>query len=117
MECVKRFFFLIALFNELKELLDNRSIKYVVQHKARLYIVPEEILRGDVSESLLKVQTCLEILELISTVYEDRRANLNQYQKNCASVRPWDFSPLFVFSGLKQFMDRVETIKVSHQMD
>lgn len=89
----------------------------VVQHQARLYIVPEEVLRGDVSESLLKVQTCLEILELFRTVYEDRRANLNQYQKNSASVRPWDFSPLFVFSGLNQFMDRVETIKVSHQMD
>lgn len=89
----------------------------MVQHQARLYIVPGEVLRGDLSESLLKVHTCLEILELFRIVYEDRRANLNQYQKNSIPVRPWDFSPLLVFSGLNQFMDRVKTIKVSHQMD
>lgn len=81
--------------------------------QARLYLVPEEILRGDASESLVKVQTCLETLELFRTVYEDRRANLDQYQKNGASVRPWDFSSLFIFSGLDQFLDRVKTLKVS----
>lgn len=69
------------------------------------------------SESLLKVQTCLEILELFKAVYEDHRSSMNQYQKNSASVRPWDFSPLFVFSGLNQFIDRVQTIKVSRQVD
>eukprot|EP00066_Takifugu_rubripes_P027828 XP_011617094.1 PREDICTED: dynein heavy chain 9, axonemal [Takifugu rubripes] len=79
--------------------------------QARLYLVPEEILRGEVSESLLKVQTSLEILELFRTIYEDRRANLNNYQKNGASVRPWNFSTLLVFSGLNQFMDRVKSIK------
>lgn len=66
------------------------------------------------SESLLKVQTSLEILELFRTIYEDRRANLNNYLKYGGSVRPWDFSTLLVFSGLNQFMDRVKSIKVSH---
>ncbi|KAM7371234.1 hypothetical protein PAMP_010722 [Pampus punctatissimus] len=50
--------------------------------QARVYVVPEEVLRGEVSESLLKVQTSLEILQLLRSTYEDRKANLVQYQRN-----------------------------------
>lgn len=78
-----------------------------------MYLVPEEVLRGEVAESLLKVQTSLEVLELFRSTYEDRKANLNQYQRNGSVVRPWDFSPLLVFSGLELFINRVKTIKVS----
>lgn len=59
------------------------------------------------------MQTSLDILQLFKSTYEDRRANLGQYQKNGSFVRPWDFSPLLVFSGLDCFIDRVRTIKVS----
>ncbi|XP_028263973.1 dynein axonemal heavy chain 9 isoform X2 [Parambassis ranga] len=79
--------------------------------QARAYLVPEEILKGELSESLLKVQTSLEVLQLFRSTYEDRRANLRQYQKNGSSVRPWDFSPLLVFSGFDQFVNRLQTIK------
>ncbi|TMS22638.1 hypothetical protein E3U43_012903 [Larimichthys crocea] len=79
--------------------------------QARVYLVPEEVLRGEVAESLLKVQTSLEVLELFRSTYEDRKANLNQYQRNGSVVRPWDFSPLLVFSGLELFINRVKTIK------
>ncbi|GAA6225045.1 dynein heavy chain 9, axonemal [Lates japonicus] len=79
--------------------------------QAQLYLVPEEVLRGEVSESLLKVQTSLEILQLFRSTYEDRRANLSQYQRNGRLVRSWDFSPLLVFSGFDHFIKRVKTIK------
>ncbi|XP_042364236.1 dynein heavy chain 9, axonemal [Plectropomus leopardus] len=93
---------LIVLLQETSNLLIQQ---------ARAYIVPEEVLRGEVSENLLKVQTSLEILQLFKSTYEDRRANLSQYQKNGNFVRPWDFSPLLVFSGLDCFINRVRTIK------
>lgn len=86
----------------------------MVQHQARLYLVPEEVLRVEVSESIQKVQTCLGILELFKNIYEDRCANLSQYQKNGASMSPWDFSSLLRLSGLNQFTDRLKSIKVSH---
>lgn len=70
-------------------------------------------MRGEVSESLLKVQASEEILQLFRSTYDDRRANLSQYQRNGSSVRPWDFSPVLVFSGLDRFTNRVKTIKVS----
>ncbi|KAG7239799.1 hypothetical protein INR49_028387 [Caranx melampygus] len=50
--------------------------------QAQLYLVPEEVLRGEVSENLLKVQISLEILQLFRSTYEDRRANLSKYQRN-----------------------------------
>uniref|UniRef100_A0A4W6G4C0 Dynein axonemal heavy chain 17 n=1 Tax=Lates calcarifer TaxID=8187 RepID=A0A4W6G4C0_LATCA len=95
---------LIVLLQEICNLLIQQ---------AQLYLVPEEVLRGEVSESLLKVQTSLEILQLFRSTYEDRRANLSQYQRNGRLVRSWDFSPLLVFSGFDHFIKRVKTIKVS----
>uniref|UniRef100_UPI003AAF1F9A dynein beta chain, ciliary-like n=1 Tax=Centroberyx gerrardi TaxID=166262 RepID=UPI003AAF1F9A len=79
--------------------------------QARVYLNPEEVLKGEVSESLLKVQTSLEILQLFRSTYEERRANLDQYQRNGRLVRPWDFSPLMVFSGLDCFIHRVKAIE------
>lgn len=78
-----------------------------------MYLVQEEVLRGEILESLLKVQTSLEILQLFRSTYEDRRANLSQYQRNGVFVRPWDFSPLLAFSGLERFINRIRTIEVS----
>ncbi|KAM9837728.1 LOW QUALITY PROTEIN: dynein axonemal heavy chain 9 [Aulostomus maculatus] len=79
--------------------------------QARLYLAPEELLKGDLSESHQKVQTSLEILQLFRSTYEERRANLSQYNKNGNLVRPWDFSPSLVFSGLDRFINRVKTIQ------
>uniref|UniRef100_G3NCH8 Dynein, axonemal, heavy chain 9 n=1 Tax=Gasterosteus aculeatus aculeatus TaxID=481459 RepID=G3NCH8_GASAC len=79
--------------------------------QARVYLVQEEVLRGEILESLLKVQTSLEILQLFRSTYEDRRANLSQYQRNGVFVRPWDFSPLLAFSGLERFINRIRTIE------
>lgn len=85
-------------------------------YQARMYLVPEDIVRGEVSESLQKVQTTLEVLILFKSTYEDRRANLRQYQRNGSLVRPWDFSPLLIFSGLDRFVNRVKIIKVSMEI-
>jgi hypothetical protein len=80
--------------------------------QARVYLSPEEVLKGDVSESLRKVQTSLDILNTFRLTYEEKRASLGQYQRKGREVRPWDFHPLMVFSGLDRFMDRVKTIEV-----
>ncbi|XP_068161051.1 dynein axonemal heavy chain 9 [Antennarius striatus] len=79
--------------------------------QARAYLVPDEILKGEVSETLLKVKTTLEILQLFRRTYEDCRLNLNRYQRNGSSVKSWDFSPLLVFSEFDQFTDRVKDIQ------
>ncbi|XP_041830036.1 dynein heavy chain 9, axonemal-like isoform X1 [Melanotaenia boesemani] len=79
--------------------------------QARAYLIAEEVLREEVSESLLRVQMSLEILQLFKSTYDDRRANLRQYQKNESLIKPWDFSPLLVFSRFDRFVNRVKSIK------
>ncbi|XP_068610643.1 dynein axonemal heavy chain 9 [Brachionichthys hirsutus] len=79
--------------------------------QARAYLVPDEVLKGEVSEALLKVETTLEVLQLFRGTYEDRRSNLSRYQRNESSVKPWDFAPLLVFSAFDQFTDRLKAIQ------
>nr|XP_061808009.1 dynein axonemal heavy chain 9-like isoform X2 [Nerophis lumbriciformis] len=75
------------------------------------YLAPDELLKGELSESLLKVKTCLEILELFRSIFEERRANLGQYQHNGSLVKPWDFPPNLVFFRLDCFVNRVKSIE------
>ncbi|KAI7796524.1 dynein, partial [Triplophysa rosa] len=81
--------------------------------QARSYLNPEDILKGDVMESLSRVQTAIDVLTHFKSTYEERKANLSQYQKNEKEVKPWDFSPLMVFAGLDHFMKRLRTIEVN----
>ncbi|XP_061561508.1 dynein heavy chain 9, axonemal isoform X3 [Phycodurus eques] len=77
--------------------------------QALVYLKPEELLKGEVPESLLKVKISLEIFELFKSIFEDCRTNLGQYQRNGSLVKPWDFSPTLVFSGLDSFINRVKS--------
>ncbi|KAL0984038.1 hypothetical protein UPYG_G00136240 [Umbra pygmaea] len=79
--------------------------------QARLYLIPDEVLKGDVLENLLKVQTSLDVLNTFRLVYNERKASLGQYQKEGRVVRQWDFNPLMIFSGLDCFINRVKTIE------
>lgn len=85
----------------------------ISNNQARVYLVPEEVLTGEPAESLLRLQTSLEVLRLFRSTYEDHRANLRKYQKNGIMVRRWDFSPTLVFSRLDQFISTLENIKVN----
>ncbi|KAL6475225.1 hypothetical protein MHYP_G00162650 [Metynnis hypsauchen] len=79
--------------------------------QARSYLNPEDILKGDVVESLARVQTALDVLTHFKSVFEDRRNSLSQYQRNGMEVKPWDFSPFMVFAGLDRFMERLKMIE------
>lgn len=94
----------------------RESFTYViVVCQARSFLNPEDILKGDVQESLSRVQMAIDVLTHFKSTYEDRRANLSQYQRNENEVKPWDFSPLLVFVGLDHFMKRLRTIEVSEE--
>uniref|UniRef100_A0A8C5D1B4 Dynein heavy chain 9, axonemal n=1 Tax=Gadus morhua TaxID=8049 RepID=A0A8C5D1B4_GADMO len=79
--------------------------------QARTFLSPEEVLKGELSETLPKVRAGLEVLQLFRETYSVSRANLSQYQRNGRTVPPWDFSPALVFSRLDRFIDRVQTVE------
>ncbi|MEQ2218473.1 hypothetical protein XENOCAPTIV_003683 [Xenoophorus captivus] len=83
----------------------------ISNYQANVYLGPEEVLKGETAESLLRVKTSLEVLQLFRSTYEDHRANLRKYQKNGTMVKPWDFSTLLIFSRLDQFIKRLQNIK------
>ncbi|XP_034049709.1 dynein heavy chain 9, axonemal [Thalassophryne amazonica] len=79
--------------------------------QATVYLNPDEVLKREAPESLLKVETSLEILHLFKDTYKERQANMHQYQTGKNMLRPWDFSPALIFSRLDQFINRVKTIQ------
>ncbi|KAJ0060498.1 hypothetical protein NL108_014189, partial [Boleophthalmus pectinirostris] len=88
-----------------------QEICNLLLQQAQAYLVPEELLRGEVSQSLEKLQTSLELLQMFRSTYEERRASLSQYQKNGQAPPPWDFSPHLVFTRLDLFIQRLNTVK------
>ncbi|XP_076856222.1 dynein axonemal heavy chain 9 [Brachyhypopomus gauderio] len=80
--------------------------------QARSYLNPEDILKGDVVESIARVQTTQDVLMHFKRSFEDRKNSLSQYQKNGMEVKPWDFSPCMVFAGLDRFLERLKSVEV-----
>lgn len=80
--------------------------------QAVLYLSPEELLKGEVEESLGKVQTVLDILNAFKGALEERRANLQVYYEPGQQVRSWDFQPRLVFARLDSFLQRLQMVQV-----
>lgn len=80
--------------------------------QARTYLNPEDILKGEIQESLNKVLQTLDILQLFRQTYEENKGSLGKYYKHGEEVREWDFSSLMVFAGMDCFLTRVETLEV-----
>ncbi|XP_063077561.1 dynein axonemal heavy chain 9-like [Engraulis encrasicolus] len=83
--------------------------------QARSYLNPEDILKGEVTESLARAQTTLDTLRHLKNTFEDRRSCLSQYAARAGKaeeeVKPWDFLPIMVFAQLDRFIDRLQTIE------
>ncbi|MBN3279379.1 DYH9 protein, partial [Polyodon spathula] len=79
--------------------------------QARAYLNPEDILKGEIQESLNKVLQTLDILQLFRQTYEENRGSLGKYYKHGEEVREWDFSSVMVFAGMDCFLTRVETLQ------
>ncbi|TRY82989.1 hypothetical protein DNTS_022847 [Danionella cerebrum] len=88
-----------------------REVSNLLIELARIFLNPDDILKGDILETLPRVQTTLDTLAYFKNAYEDRKENLGQYQKNERMVKPWDFAPKMVFETLDHFMKRIRTVE------
>ncbi|OWK51882.1 Dynein heavy chain 9, axonemal, partial [Lonchura striata] len=93
---------LVVLLQEICNLLIQQAV---------LYLSPEELLKGEVEESLGKVQTVLDILNAFKEALEERRANLQVYYEPSQHVRSWDFHPRLVFARLDSFLQRLQMVQ------
>lgn len=76
------------------------------------YLSPEDLLKGEMEESLGKVQTVFDILNAFKGAFEERRENLHVYYEPGQEVRKWDFHTRLVFARLDSFLKRLEMVKV-----
>lgn len=80
--------------------------------QAVVYLSPEDLLKGEVEESLAKVQTVFDILDAFKGAFEERRENLHMYYEPGQEVKRWDFPARLVFARLDSFLKRLQMVKV-----
>ncbi|XP_067860408.1 dynein axonemal heavy chain 9-like [Heptranchias perlo] len=88
----------------------QESCNLLIQ-QAHAYLNPEDILKGEVEESLSKVRGALDILRLFKQIFEEKRGNLQRYYKEGESVKEWDFNALLVFARMNCYLNRLEQIE------
>ncbi|NWY46905.1 DYH9 protein, partial [Sylvia atricapilla] len=79
--------------------------------QATVYLSPEDLLKGEMEESLGKVQTVFDILNAFKGAFEERRENLHEYCEPGQEVRKWDFHSRLVFGRLDSFLQRLGVVK------
>ncbi|XP_010006532.1 PREDICTED: LOW QUALITY PROTEIN: dynein heavy chain 9, axonemal [Chaetura pelagica] len=79
--------------------------------QALVYLSPEDLLKGEMEESLGKVQMVLSILTAFKGMFEERRGNLHTYYEPGQKVREWSFHSIMVFARLNSFLRRLEMVE------
>ncbi|NXW79744.1 DYH9 protein, partial [Hirundo rustica] len=92
----------VVLLQEICNLLIQQAV---------VYLCPEDLLKGEMEESLGKVQTAFDILNAFKGAFEERRVNLHVYYEPGRAVRSWDFPSSLVFARLDSFLQRLEVVK------
>lgn len=84
----------------------------ILLFQALAYLSPEDLLKGEIEESLGKVQMVLSILNAFKGAFEDRREKLHTYYEPGQEVKEWDFHATMVFSRLDSFLKRLGMVEV-----
>ncbi|NXL65574.1 DYH9 protein, partial [Chordeiles acutipennis] len=79
--------------------------------QALVYLSPEDLLKGEMEESLNKVHMVLGILNAFKGAFEERKEKLHTYYEPGQEVREWDFHTAMVFSRLDSFLRRLEMVE------
>ncbi|NXE97433.1 DYH9 protein, partial [Menura novaehollandiae] len=93
---------IVVLLQEICNLLIQQAV---------VYLSPEDLLKGEMEESLGKVQTVFDILNAFKGAFEERRDNLHMYYEPGQEVRKWNFHTVLVFARLDSFLKRLEMVK------
>ncbi|XP_074223450.1 dynein axonemal heavy chain 11 isoform X1 [Camelus bactrianus] len=79
--------------------------------QAIAYLSPEELLKGEIEDSLEKVQVAVNILKTFRNSFFNYRKGLASYFVGSKELKPWDFQSHLVFCRFDKFLDRVMKIE------
>uniref|UniRef100_A0A2K6TF76 Dynein axonemal heavy chain 11 n=1 Tax=Saimiri boliviensis boliviensis TaxID=39432 RepID=A0A2K6TF76_SAIBB len=92
----------IVLLQEFCNLFINQAIAY---------LSPEDLLKGEIEESLEKVQVAVNILKTFKNSFFNYRKKLASYFMGSKKPRLWDFQSHLVFCRFDKFLDRLMKIE------
>ena len=78
---------------------------------ARNFLDPENILKGEIDETLAKILTALKVLKTYKQIYFDTQARLGEFFENGDAVVEWTFAPVLVFARFDNFVKRLDQMK------
>ncbi|XP_068770010.1 dynein axonemal heavy chain 9 [Struthio camelus] len=93
---------IIVLLQEICNLLIQQAL---------VYLSPEDLLKGEMEESLGKVQMVLGILNEFKAMFQERREKLHTYYTPGQEVREWDFRSTMIFARLDSFLRRLQMVE------
>nr|XP_036878224.1 dynein heavy chain 11, axonemal [Manis javanica] len=79
--------------------------------QAIAYLSPEDILKGEIEDSLEKVQVAISILKTFKNSFFKYRKRLASYFMGSKELKPWDFQSHLVFCRFDKFLDRFMKIE------
>uniref|UniRef100_A0A8P0S8H0 Dynein axonemal heavy chain 11 n=1 Tax=Canis lupus familiaris TaxID=9615 RepID=A0A8P0S8H0_CANLF len=79
--------------------------------QATAYLSPEDLLKGEVEDSLEKVQVAINILKTFKKSFFNYRKELASYFMGNKELKLWDFHSQLVFCRFDKFLDRFTKIK------
>uniref|UniRef100_A0A8C4UZ95 Dynein axonemal heavy chain 17 n=1 Tax=Falco tinnunculus TaxID=100819 RepID=A0A8C4UZ95_FALTI len=88
-----------------------QEICNLLVQQALVYLSPEDLLKGEMEESLGKVQMVLGILNSFKEAFEERREKLHTYYEPGQEVKEWGFHATMVFARLDSFLKRLEMVE------
>nr|XP_020145462.1 dynein heavy chain 11, axonemal [Microcebus murinus] len=92
----------IALLKEFCNLFIDQAVAY---------LSPEDLLKGEIEDSLEKVQVAVNILKNFKNSFFNYRKRLASYFMGNKELRPWDFQSHLVFCRFDKFLDRLMKIE------
>ncbi|XP_029423391.1 dynein heavy chain 11, axonemal [Nannospalax galili] len=79
--------------------------------QAIVYLSPEDLLKGEIEDSLEKVQVVINILKTFQNYFFKYRKGLASYFTGNTEPRSWDFQSHLVFYRLNKFLDQLLKIE------
>uniref|UniRef100_A0A4X2M255 AAA+ ATPase domain-containing protein n=1 Tax=Vombatus ursinus TaxID=29139 RepID=A0A4X2M255_VOMUR len=76
------------------------------------YLSQDELLKGEVEESLERVQVAISTLKTFKNTFFNYRERLASYFTRHQEIKPWDFQSHMVFWRFDSFFDRLMKLEV-----
>ncbi|XP_064146127.1 dynein axonemal heavy chain 11 isoform X3 [Loxodonta africana] len=79
--------------------------------EAIAYLSPEDLFKGEIEDSMEKVQIAIHILKTFRNSFFNYQKGLARYFTGNKELKPWDFQSHLVFCRFDKFLDRLMKIE------